>query len=204
MFQQPRKVGAIITLCGGILALFAFFVLPLISINLSLPGTLPNLPGNPPNLPGNPPNLPGKLSFVGNFTAPQFASLPYSWWGSVWIAAVLALVLCLLALVPLFNKGVAITPLLGYTQPQPPHLPTPTSGYIPQGKSSRGVKAASIGIIVTSVIILLLCILFDISISQSPNTVILSMGFWVYALGCIAGLIGGIIQARATSLSEEN
>ncbi|HEX3640891.1 MAG TPA: hypothetical protein VHV10_06355 [Ktedonobacteraceae bacterium] len=164
MPQQPRKAGSITALSGSIFALVAFFAFPFIAS--------------------------GPLSS----TAFQLASTSTNMYGStsqslvvLWVAAILAVILCLLAIWALFSKGVMVN--------QP-------SGSIPRMRLSGGAKAASIGIIICSAIALILVLILYVGLSSSTSTqtsdaTLLSVGYWIYTISIIAGLIGGIMQVSA-------
>ncbi|SRR6266852_6460267 len=188
---QSRKVGAIVALCGSILALFAFFALPLFVFGL-FSVTAQQIASSSFN-----------TGYGYNTGYGSSSSQSWSW---LWIAAVLALVVCLLALVPLFSKGSTAPPPVHNpedTQYQASYPPTPATGYT-QMKSSGEVRAASAGIVICSVISIIVVIVSYTYLSQQGNagisisaTSFLGTGFWLYAIGAITELVGGIMQIQA-------
>ncbi len=131
---NSHKTGAIIALCGGLLSLISFFAFPLVTFG-PFSMTAQQI-----------------ASFSSNSTG--YGSSSYQSAGWLWIAALLALVLCLLALVPLLSQSSTVTP---------PYSP---SAHVP-AKSSEG---ATTGIVICSIISLIIVLISYVYLSQQGST----------------------------------
>jgi putative copper export protein len=167
--SNSRKTGAIIALCGGLLSLISFFAFPLIVIG--------------------PFSLTAQQIASFSFNSIGYGNSSYKSLGWLWVAALLALVLCLLALVPLLSQDSTVAP---------PDAPPEYA----QAQSSGEAKATA-GIIICSIISLIIVFISYAYLSQQGNTSIglsgasfLGAGFWLYGLGALGGLVGGIIQMQ--------
>ncbi len=173
MPQQQSKVGAIIALSGGILALIAFFALPLFNFILiqftavqaatSLGSLLNSLGGSSSSY-----SPYGSSSYNSAYSGLSTAFY------LLWLAALLPLIVGILGAVILANKpaSAAYVPPAGYATGYPP-TPYGTTAYgpppmVPQPppQPSGAGRGASTAIIVCSIINLLMIIIFYAVISR--------------------------------------
>ncbi len=194
MSQQQSKIGAILALIGGALALLAFFALPLFSV-LSISVSASQI----------------ATGFGGLLNS----SNSNSSFQAMWLGIVPPLIVAILSVTILASKPAAVPfPPPGYNPAYPPTgygYPPPVPVAHRQGGAGKG---ASTGIIICSVINLLLVIIFYAAaannFSRSSSSTIVSFsgvtaasflaaGFWIYALAVLAMLVGGIVQLRSSS-----
>ena len=159
---MQKNLGFIIALVAGIVGLLAFFFLPFFSLFgfFSLTGqqvaSLTSQGANSQNL--------------GLYQGYQF----------LWALPIVAVVIILIALVPMFTR---------------------------QGQSTaRGEAIGLIALTALAIIGLIARYVIDSRpVSSSPSSITLSLasfygaGFWAYAVAMIAALIGGILALRAPS-----
>ncbi len=195
MISHPSsKVGSIVALGGGVLALIAFFALPLYSISFFLPLSL-------------------SASQLASFPLPaEYDGLTGIVGWPLWLAALLPLLVCGGALFALFGSVPVAVPSTG-------HPPGGTVYYGPVAPpnfnegGTRGVRVSSslhnavLGMLVSSGLALLLCMMYYLRVSQPlvfyriiriDVTLVpfLSSGFWVYIVGMLIALLGALIQLR--------
>jgi hypothetical protein len=176
--QMQNKVGATLALIGGVLALFAFFALPLFRL-LFFQATASQV-----------------ASGFGGIVKSSDAQL--LWLGVVLPVIVAFLSLFLLARRVSFHVPVSppnAQPSVPYGSPQYPVLSSPRTSY----------KELSLAIVVCSAINAVLLIVFYSSLSRDGSGIgsifgnvtaasFLDTGFWIYMLAVIAMLAGGIIE----------
>ncbi len=205
------KIGSILAIVAGVVALIAFFALPLISAG------------------------------IFSFTAPQLISLGNSAasspssssstqvgaanLGLLWLAPLIAVIIIVLGVIPFFVKG-GVKPASVPAQfpPYNPNMPPQSTGPYPQQptmyppfqqpyqpnvpvSASAGNAAVSrgagIGNVVLSLIALGFLIYGYVALSSQKSTGLFSavnptsflgMGYWGYLVAMIIALVGGILQ----------